>query len=333
MDIRFYDFEFNILYILPSFSKDIGYTSCNTVREFNGPGSFEIVFVSDELKDIVEKHKNDLFITWGDFQGILTGYQWNDRDKSASIFGFHMNCLLERRIITEEFDEETGNKVLSGYITKLTKTFINKYYDFLEWKEVSVFGDSIDYEPESYASGNTIIQNLLSKGKAGYLIYADIPNKKYTFQVLEPKENPIMFSISNLNAYDIVESYDNKSYGTGGWYKEEREETTTDSEGKTETKTIEEWKYYNKISAVSGIYKKEILLSSDSEEKATTEFDSKIPFNQVSLNTRNVKYGEDYALGDIVRCQTKNVAVKKQITSINRWYEKELGEKPILSEV
>ena len=142
-----------------------------------------------------------------------------------------------------------------------------------------------------------------------------------------------MFSISNLNAYDIVESYDNKSYGTGGWYKEEREETTTDSEGKTETKTIEEWKYYNKISAVSGIYKKEILLSSDSEEKATTEFDSKIPFNQVSLNTRNVKYGEDYALGDIVRCQTKNVAVKKQITSINRWYEKELGEKPILSEV
>ena len=79
MDIRFYDFNFNLLYILPSFAVDTGYIAVNAQQDLNSSGSLEILFADNELKEIIERHKDNILVVWKDFQGFLTSYRW-DKD-------------------------------------------------------------------------------------------------------------------------------------------------------------------------------------------------------------------------------------------------------------
>lgn len=321
MDIRFYNFEFELLKILPNYTAsqnalecDMGYISCNTTTDFNGNGSFEIVFLDPELKRIVEEHKDTLLITWGDFQGILTGYQWSD--EKNTLFGMHLNSLLRRRIIP------LSDTRLEGTVGDMAYELVDKYYDFLIPIKNEMFTEIKEYTPEAYKSGDTVIQGILALGHAGYKITADFINRQYTFEVIESKVNSIMLSENNLNAHQFTESYDNKEKVTGGWYKCTSDE---DSEGS--------WVYYNSDAEKKGIYKIEAALSADSEDKAKSELTEKLPFAELSCQTRNIKYNRDYKLGDIVRCQSGSVVSKKQVTSIDIWHETEIGEQPILSEV
>lgn len=321
MDIRFYDFEFKLLKILPNYTAsqstvnyDIGYISCNTTTDFNGSGSFEIVFCDPELMNIVEEYKDNLLITWGDFQGILTGYQWDDGKNT--LFGMHVNSLLSRRIIPL-----TDTK-LEGNVGKLAYDLIDTYYDFLTPVENTEFTEIKEYTTEAYKSGDTVVQNILALDNAGYKITADFVNKQYAFEIIKSKENSIMLSENNLNAYQFKESYDNKARVTGGWYKYKPSEETD-----------QVWAYYNSDAEKQGIYKIETTLSSNSEDKAKSELAEKLPFTQLTCQTRNIKYGVDYQLGDVVRCQSGSTTRRKQITSVNVWYETENGEQPILSEV
>ena len=263
MDIRFYDLKFNLLYILPSNSGENGYISCNVTHEFNGNGKFEIVFVDKELEGVVKAYKDDLMIVWDGFQGFLTGYQFDDAQNT--LFGQHLNGLLARRVI------RVNNEVFNSDVESIARGFITKYYDFLTLGATTGFSNIVQFAPESYKTGNEVIPALLEKDSAGFLITADITNKKYVFTVLKSSNNDLILSENNLNAYEFSESYDNKTLVTAGWYKQK----TENSEGEiTET-----WTCYNADESKGGIYKKEILLSADSFEKAKTEFTENVPFN------------------------------------------------------
>ena len=297
MDIRFYDLKFNLLYILPSNSGDNGYISCNVTHDFNGNGKFEITFIDRELEKIVKEYKDDLMIFWDGFQGFLTGYQLHNTQNT--LFGQQLNGLLARRVI------RVKDEIFNDNVENIARKFIADYYDFLTLGNLAGFSKIVEFAPESYKNGDEIISSLLKKDNAGFEIVADIKNKKYIFSVLKSRNNDLILSENNLNAYELTESYDNKTLVTGGWYKRIEQ----DSDG-NETKV---WNYYNADEGKNGIYKKETSLSSDSLEKAKTEFSEIVPFNEFQYKTKNISFGVNYKLGDVLRCQVGNATIRKQI--------------------
>lgn len=321
MDIRFYDFEFHLLHILPDFSNDRGVISMNTTTEFNGSGSFELVFRDMELKQIIADNRDHLIVCWNGFQGYATGYQWaagNDR-----VFGEHLNGLLKRRVIPKTAG------ALKGTVKTLANNAVETHFDWLSVKEGSSSGTEIEFWKNTYHPGNEWIEDLLDKDGAGYRITADFALGKYWFEVLKSENNPLILSENNLNAYDFQESYDNKDLATGGWFEEKTEETKEDGT----TETVHVWKRTALNANADGIYRRDVVLSTDNETEAKNMLKAKKTFYSVTSKTRNIQFGTDYRIGDILRVQNGMETVYKKITAVNQWQEQEYGEEPVLEEV
>ena len=305
-DIYFYDLDFNLLYILPNFGVDRGYISVNTKEEFNGSGSVEIVFIDDELKAIVRQYRDDLMVVWKDFRGFITSYQFN---KQCRLTGMSLNGLLHRSVIPQTVTELTGD------VETLARSALANV-PWLTLGEITGFTNIVKYSTDTYLTADTYIQELLVKDGAGYDIAADFENKNFIFTVLKAAENPLVISEGNLNAYNPVETYINKELAYGGWYK--------DSE--------EEWHYLNPDEK-TGIYKIDTVLSSETEEEALEELKDFKAKSELTVETKTLKHGEDYKLGDIVRVQHDGLTVQKKITAFEMWADKGSGEQPILEEV
>lgn len=305
-DIYFYDLDFNLLYILPNFGVDRGYISVNTKEEFNGSGSVEIVFIDDELKAIVRQYRNDLMVVWKDFRGFITSYQFN---KQCRLTGMSLNGLLHRSVIPQTVTELTGD------VETLARSALANV-PWLTLGEITGFTNIVKYSTDTYLTADTYIQELLFKDGAGYDIEADFENKNFIFTVLKVAENPLVISEGNLNAYNPVETYINKDLAYGGWYK--------DSE--------EEWHYINP-DGKTGIYKIDTVLSSETEAEALEELGALKARSELTVETKTLKHGEDYKLGDIVRVQHDGLTVQKKITAFEMWADKGSGEQPILEEV
>lgn len=322
MDIRFYDFDFNLLYILPPFSKTIGYSSFNAKKEFNGPGSFEIVFLDDELKKMIEKNRDGLFVQCGKFQGYITGYQW--KGNSFSVFGKHLNGLLSWRVIAK-------NVLIDYTVAEAFIELINNSYSeiFQSITADSELTGRNTYTNDKYEQGDKVIEAFCKSYDAGYEIIADFEEKTLGITLKKPKEKILMLSENNLNAYDIVVSYDNKERITGGYYKETYEMWDED-----EQRYVEKTRYpYIGNKTLNGLKRRDVFFTAENENDANVELTNKKVFNQYTFETKNIEYGVDYELGDIVRVQTGTETIKRKITAVNLWNEKEYGEKPILSEV
>lgn len=305
-DIYFYDLDFNLLYILPNFGVDRGYISVNTKEEFNGSGSVEIVFIDDELKAIVRQYRDDLMVVWKDFRGFITSYQFN---KQCRLTGMSLNGLLHRSVIPQTVTELTGD------VETLARSALANV-PWLTLGEITGFTNIVKYSTDTYLTADTYIQELLVKDGAGYDIAADFEDKTFIFTVLKASENSLVISEGNLNAYNPVETYINKELAYGGWYK--------DSE--------EEWHYLNPDEK-TGIYKIDTVLSSETEEEALEEMKDFKARSELTVETKTLKHGEDYKLGDIVRVQHDGLTVQKKITAFEMWADKGSGEQPILEEV
>ena len=305
-DIYFYDFDFNLLYILPNFGVDRGYISINTKEEFNGSGSVEIVFIDNELKALIRQYRDDLMVVWKDFTGFITSYQFN---KQCRLTGMSLNGLLHRSVIPQTVTELTGD------VETLARSALANV-PWLTLGEITGFTNTVKYSTDNYLTADTYIQELLVKDGAGYNITADFENKNFIFTVLKASENPLVISEGNLNAYNPVETYINKDLAYGGWYK--------DSE--------EEWHYINP-DGKTGIYKIDTVLSSETEAEALEELSELKSKSELTVETKTLKHGEDYKLGDIVRVQNDGMTVQKKITAFEMWADKGSGEQPILEEV
>ncbi len=321
MDIRFYNFEFELLYILPVSASDRGVISMNTTAEFNGCGSFELVFSCAELKPIVESNREHLIVVWRDFQGVLTGYRWSDA--GDRLFGEHVNGLLTRKVLPKT------DSALHGDVETLAYNAVSEHYDWLTLRDKKGFETQIDFWKNTYHSGSDWIADLLDKDGAGFKVTVDFVNKKYLFEVLKSEKSGLMISENNLNAYSVSESYDNKDLATGGWYekatKAEKEDGTT--------KESSVWTYLPSDESKTGIYKKEVVLNYDSPSEAKNALKSKVGYYSATLKTKNITYGTDYHLGDVVRLQVGSNTVLRKVAAVNRWLEDEYGEEPVLKEV
>jgi len=314
-DIRFYDFDFNLVHILPESAADIGYTSMNAVQEFNSSGSLELVFYDSELKKKIKDYRCNLLVIWNGFQGFLTSYIWNTQYK---VMGMHLNGLLHRAVIPTA-------ETLSGTVEELARSAISKNIPWLTLGEEKGFTTNVEYTTKKYLTADEYIQDLLDMDNAGYKIFADIPNKKLVFECIKPSENRIMFSEENLNAYDFEQSYINKELAFGGWFLKEQ----TDDEGNALDPI---WTYITTDDAKEGIYKIDTVLSANTKTEALEELKQFKSDQETLFKIRNSSYGTDYDLGDIVRVQNNGITEKKLVSGINRWQEHEYGEQPILKE-
>ncbi len=90
-------------------------------------------------------------------------------------------------------------------------------------------------------------------------------------------------------------------------------------------------------SSASGIYRWDEILSAQTESVAQDELTKKKRIQDISLITRDLKYGKDYELGDIIRVQKTAGGVrltqKKRVVAVNIWYEQgNSGQQPEFSE-
>lgn len=315
-DIRFYDFDFNLLYILPAFCGGRGYSSMNARQDFNSSGSLELVFKDDELKRVIEENRDRILVTWKDFQGIVTCYRW---DTEQRITGTHLNGLLKRAVIPQA-EEMTGDA------ESMTREAITQNIPWLNLGEIKGFSNEVTYSTDKYMQADEYIQNLLATDNAGYRITADIRNKQFIFECLKTRENPIVLSEGNLNAHNFEITYMNKELAFGGWYKKEQE---ADSEG---NKPEAVWTYITLDETKTGIYKIDRVLSATTETDAINELKAKKADYEMLLETQGIKCNVDYAIGDIVRVQHDGVTVKRLVSGVSMWSEQGEGEEPVLTE-
>ena len=320
MDITFYDLELNKLHVLPASSKNVGYISMNCTIDFNGDGSFQLLFWDKELEALIAKHKEGLIIKYGDFEGFSTDYQFTRTEKR--LYGMHLNGLLYKSVIPNT------DGALAGNLETLVYEIINQYYSWLTTAETVGGFEDVTFWRNTYKQGNSYISDLVSRGHAGYKIYIDFQNKRFIFKLLKSGTNQLMLSENNLNAYEFQEDFDSKNAAYGGWYQQEQPD---DADGNSVDPV---WTYISSDSTKTGIYKQDVVLSAKTDSEARNELAEHVAVYTLSAKTRNIKYGEDYKLGDKVRVQKDGITVQKTVTSINIWHEgNEYNEQPILGEL
>ena len=309
MDIYFYNLDFELVHILPSSSKDRGYISANAQIDFCDEGKFEVLYYDEELRKLLKLHPEGLLIKWGKFQGFLS--DWQNREKESRIFGMHLNGILHK-IAIPILEEESANAVA------IAKKIID-LYDWVEWIGVdkNLFKE-ITFSTDKYSPGDEVIKKLCSAADCGYKVF--MKNKKLYFELIPKRDNPLILSEGNLNAYEFQEDFDLKTAASGGWYKLEQPETDGNKQDPVWTFTGTE----------NGVKGQIVILSSTTEAAANDELAALKISHSMQCKTRNVELDKDYMLGDILRISYENTVQRNLVKNIKLWYEKcSYHEEPI----
>ena len=313
MDVIFETLDFSDKIILPASSKNNGHVSMNADIEFCGEGSFELVFRDNEVEDFIRKYRNDgLLLTWGDFQGYFTDYQFKNVQKS--VYGSHINVLLHKCVVTP--------RSIDGDIKEAVYKIISYFTPFTPVETDIDFGTGT-YATEVCLHADTFLIKFLEKYNLGYRLF--IENKVIYFELLKLENNPLMLSEGNLNVYETQEDFSNKGIVYGGWYflKEDHGFEVDNPQ----------WTHIE-LEEKDGIFRRDIPLDATNPTDALAELKAKtsVMFD-VACKTKNIKYKEDYKLGDVVRYYTNGITVNKKITKVSLWYEgSSYHEEPTLTE-
>lgn len=327
---------------MPQWSYSIGYTSCNVQQDFNGNGSFEIVFHDAELKQLVAEQKNELlFVKWGRFAGFLTGHQWSDSE--CHLYGMHINGLLKNFVVPADENEEEVN---AEELVLNTVRIVNEDAEWLGISEKNGWNEKVSFPKSNYTPLDVWLQELLEQLGWGYDIAVDFAGKRFVFSLQKPTENNLILSLNNLNAHAFVETFDNKTYANGGWYAVdvEREQEQLGEDGFPmkdesgdvimETVTVKEWRYITNGEPLSGMLRRDVVLSATTDAEAENELKTFRNTDDMTAETENIKLGVDYKIGDVVRIQNaEGVTIRRLVSGVNWWQEQSYNEKPIMTEV
>lgn len=317
-DIRFYDFNFNLLHI------ESRIKSSNWLIYYNDIGKFELHFnaKNTELVDLILNH-DYLIAVQGDMQSIITSKSFV---QEGVIYGKTLNYLLYQRV-TPQF------KDLKSDVETMARQFVtDSCGDFITLGPVVGFTDQFSFWRNTYHPTSDVVRDCLKNDNAGYIVKFDPNNKQWIFQVLKGQQNPLVLSYGNRNVISIEYTEDGQNYYTGGWYQEAQE---PDESGNTPEPI---WKYITKDSSITGINKRDTVLSSDNETEATQELNKKEWEKKSKIKTQKIEWKKDYELGDVVRVQNQignwNHTENQRIIGIQLWFEdNDVGEQPILEVV
>ena len=312
-DIYFYDFDFNLLHILPPFAEDTGYISVNATLDFCGDGSFELSFSDGELRSVIEGKKDEIFVKWGKFEGFLTGFKWEDN--ASYLYGMSLSGLLHRIVFPPTKTAQTNNRTAEFIV----RDMISQSGVFLSLGSEAGLTSVVDFQSDKYQTADIFVSDCLRLDNAGFEIYADFNVKKFMFRCKKRTETDLIISENLLNAYNFTTAYTNKEAAFGGWYEEEY----TNSDGES----AKRWKYITSAEK-SGIRKIDTVLSSNTKAEAEKELKRLCPQYDIEADTKDLTFGTSYGLGDIIRLQSGGVTVKKVISSVDIWQEETYGETP-----
>lgn len=314
MDIIFKTLDFTDKFILPQSSKENGYISMNATIEHCDTGSFELAFHDEELESFASAHPEGLLVKWGHFEGLFTDYNFTETRKT--LYGSHLNSLIHTVVFP------TQNIAQTDKVEDTVKTLITTYAPWLIFDDTG-YTDTVAFSTDKYMNGDKFLKEYLTKLKWGYRIYTH--GTEIHFKLVRPELNPLMFSIGNKNIYEISEDFDSKDVAFGGWYKKTAEDNGTKLDN-------EVWQYITNNAEKTGIFKRDIVLTSHSPQAAADELAAKKAKHTYLAKTRNVEFNADYSLGDIIRLRAKETT-KKQIQSIEMWCENNTyHEEPVFAE-
>ena len=313
-DIRFYNYEFELLHIESNF------ISSNWQVRYNEVGQFEAHFPLDSEMVRTASENPFLVAVQGKNTAIITGKKAGE---DFAIFGRTCNWLLTKRIVPA-FTEKTGT------VAELACGLAQEAFADTENFACEVCGEfenSFSFKKEEYLPLFDVISECLNLDGAGHELVFDVEKKQWVLQIRCGRELELLISEDNRNASygeiceDILERYD------VGWYRQKQET----EEGQTFVWTSVE------RSQAQGIYRSECLLSAQTQEEAERELAEKKKNFSLTIESLGVRWRTDYELGDVVRVQVKKGSLvctgSKRITGVHLWYEEgEIGEQPIMQE-
>lgn len=312
-DIYFYDLNFNLLRILPS----TRYKSIIAQQDYCGTGSLDIIFFDSETGDILEDNiDNGILVIWRKFQGILTSFLRDDDEYRA--VGEHLNGMVRR--LTTATGEYTGTSIMW---TVLTNGLIYNHpsptvgaIGWLSVKDNADITDKIKYNFEKRLPGDEYVKTALDLIKGGYNVTADFKQQKYYLYYFKHAENNLVLSKNNLNVSSLSITCNNKDKIDGGWYLD---------------KSSGNWHHLPQYNYTANVTYRDTVLSATNESDAKAELAKLRQKYEITLTTKNLDYGTDYKIGDIVRLQDRGKTFKMVINSVKMWEENGYGEEPTVT--
>ena len=312
-DIRVYDFEFNLLYIMT----DVISSEWRIL--YNGVGTYEGHFrVSDKVCEKIMKNTYVVIIQ-GDLQAICVG---KIIERELIVCGRTLNWLLSRRV-RPPFKTSViyGGEYVSPELVLI---------DTLKWgftqpplinADGSVTSGSIDPsrridnfvlpEPVGYENFQrhfwrtgandieTIVSDLCQKMNRGHKIVFDIKNRQWKFEFIFPSENnKILISEQTKTAYDITYTEDFLNYASGGWYPY----NDPDNEDYDEDTN---WHYMIADDTKQGIYLWDTAINGTGTSEAEKELQRKKLVKKIDAKIRKLNFSDDYNIGDSVTAYVK----------------------------
>ena len=308
-DIRFYDFDFNLVYIIRD------WISLNWELKYNGVGNFELQL--PPLSGIIQllEEQEHLVAVQGDRQAIITGRRLED---DITIYGRTPNWLLTKRLV---MPFEMG---LKKDIEAIIRSKMSEAFDSDDRVELGAAAGGFQVL-EEFALKNPkdmltfVSENLESEGAGHRLIFEPL-NHRWLFEIYRGGEKSIILSQANKNAHSPKYTRDILDVADGLCYKDK-----------------ESGEYVTLPAVNKGILRWYSKGRSDNIEDARTELDSLKENSALTFETTDIKYGIDYSLGDIFPVETEfgghKVRKKSRVKSVRIWDEAlNRGESPEFEE-
>ncbi len=344
-DVRFYDFDFNLLHI----EHDI--FSCNWTLYENDIGRFEMHFPLESPLVSVMMDNRYMVAVQGDKQAIITGRSLGDE---AVLYGRSCNWILTRFCIPEAIDTEvlaengeipdcSAQTVCAYLVGKVLGDLI-----VVETNEEKEFGP-VSLKNQSMSTVFEAVQSSMEQAGGGHRIFFDVDRKQWVFIATKGQTLTAVFSEENKNAFDMAYTEDLQDYASGGWYTQKMEDMGNWNAGENSPKLVNNnaenfakgyyvsvagakfgitfgkgdyivckdqsgaWEKAEKIEdfvveippKMTGMYGWMAALDGETETDARKDLATKDVQRDITSKMHGFRLGQDYDLGDLVWVEIK----------------------------
>lgn len=367
-DLRFYDFNFNLLHIEHDFSAMCWYI------KYNSPGTFEAEFaVSGPLCALCAENKY-MVVCHGPYQAIITHKQV--KNNKLILYGRTVNFLLDKRCVPPFSSDTLG---ISNGSCGIAQYVVSNYCsDFVTLGKSVTCEDGDTFSKSGMNTALEVINDCLDRDNLGHRLVFDTDKKQWIFDVLKGSEKEIIFSDDTFTAYNSEYTQNILDFATSGYFKQtysyqgqwdpvNNSPTLTDKNTDNYTKTYKvssdgtcfgmnfvkgeyivcktkdgTWEKSEKGDCFweyvpcdeQGVYRWDSILSAESESEAKNILSYKKNTDRITSKLRNLEFGKDFNVGDIVTVSQKfggkHISFRQRVNAVTIWYEKgsNMGVKP-----
>lgn len=322
MDIKLYDFEFNLL------GAENRYTSLNSEIYYNDIGKIEVHLpLSSKLLPIVMNQKYTV-LKHGDKNAVVVGFTAFDE---FILYCRTCNWLLTKRTVPPFSLENPVDGISLGTNLEDTARSIAEYafsdVENFRCGDICGITDGTAFWRNARNIAFDVIKDCMNVCQGGNSLEFDVLKKRWVFVCLNGKTRDFTVSEAHRNAYDTEYSFDILDLLSCGYYEDKQEDAES-------TENVE--KYIVKDEK-SGIYRFEGKLSGQCESEAFSDLAKKCEKSVIKAKFRSLSYGKDYSLGDTVRIRIVKgnfrKTVQRRVIGIKQNYDENgYSEQPILEE-